>query len=245
MNKPQLRNTAKRFLRKVGYDVNKYVAGDYSQRPAANKFQLLKYYNIDVVFDVGANTGRYGTELRHAGYTGRIISFEPLSSSYKQLRTVSANDELWETTQSALGDVDGAAEINISSNPQFSSILKVMPEANQTVSQPTYVGKEEVVISRLDTILDAFIDEEEKLFLKIDAPGYVKQILDGAVGVIHKIAGIQVKTSLVTMYEGEYLINDMISYVKDLGFNLTSIEPGFSNLETGQLVQADLLFFRQ
>lgn len=40
---------------------------------------LLERYQIETVLDVGANEGQFGAALRHSGYHGRLISFEPAS----------------------------------------------------------------------------------------------------------------------------------------------------------------------
>ncbi|MCI0471576.1 MAG: class I SAM-dependent methyltransferase, partial [Candidatus Aminicenantes bacterium] len=56
--------------------------------------------------------------------------------------------------------------------------------------------------------------------------------------------GIQIEASLVPQYKGETLLPEMVRYAGKLGFTLMSIEPGFHDPDTGQLLQADLIFFR-
>jgi hypothetical protein len=56
----------------------------------------LRQFKIDLVLDVGANMGQFASEIRHCGYAGRIVSFEPLSQAHGQLLQSSAGDSLWE-----------------------------------------------------------------------------------------------------------------------------------------------------
>lgn len=240
-----IQRTARKLLRKVGYDVQRYVSSDFATRPAERRLQLMRHYGINLVFDVGANVGQYAQDLRRMGYNGRIVSFEPLSAAYKQLRTVAADDSNWECAQVALGDFDGASEINVAANSQSSSLLSMLPEHEHAAPESRYIGKEEIVVSRLETILDAFMKEEEKLFLKIDAQGYEKRILDGADAVMNHITGVQVEASLVQLYDGEMVLDEMVRFMHQHGFTLMSIEPGFSSGTTGQMYQADLVFFRK
>ena len=44
---------------------------------------LLPFLAVDCVFDVGAHVGEYSTSLRRAGYSGDIVSFEPVSGSFR------------------------------------------------------------------------------------------------------------------------------------------------------------------
>jgi hypothetical protein len=40
--------------------------------------RFLRHFEVDCVFDVGANSGQYATMVRErAGYLGPIVSFEP------------------------------------------------------------------------------------------------------------------------------------------------------------------------
>ena len=63
---------------KLGIDITRY-------RPATTEVgrlsAMLGHHGVDLVFDVGANTGQFATALRTAGYVGTIVSFEPLSSA--------------------------------------------------------------------------------------------------------------------------------------------------------------------
>ncbi len=73
------------------------------------------------------NIGQYAKLLREFGYSGRIVSFEPLSSAYSQLKAVSKKDPLWEIApQAAIGNQEGEIIINIAGNSYSSSALPML-----------------------------------------------------------------------------------------------------------------------
>ena len=228
------------LIRGYGYDVIKY---NHRSNPIARRVKLMSQYKIDLVFDVGANTGQYATNLRTLGYRGRIVSFEPLTSAYKSLVSLADEDPLWYTVNIALGDQDGKAEINIASNSQSSSILDMLPSHTNSAPDSAYVGKEEITIRKIDTIIDEYRRPANTLYLKIDAQGYEKTIIQGAINSLDKITGIQLEVSLIPLYKGEALLADMIDYMSTQGYTLMSLEPGHGDPSTGQLLQVDCIFF--
>ena len=181
MNKFIYKN--KSFLLKIkrkinfltGFEIIKYPTPELDRR-----IKLLKNYQIDVVFDVGANIGQYGSELRNIGYKGRIISFEPTHDAFKKLQEISKNDNLWDVYNFSLGERDGTTAINISENSVSSSLLESLPELNESAPRASFVRTEEIEIKKLDSIFNSLNIKNKNIYLKIDTQGYEKQVLDGA-----------------------------------------------------------------
>lgn len=236
-----LREKIRGLLRKRGLDI---VAFSPATHPLARRMYLLKTHHINIVFDIGANTGQYASKLRDLGYAGRIVSFEPLSTAYKDLVKRASGDRLWQTVNMALGNADGSEVINVAENSQSSSMLEMLPAHRGLAPNCRYIGTESVTVRKLDTIIDNYLQSDDQLYLKIDAQGYERKIIEGAENTLKRISGIQLETSLVELYKGEMLLVDMIKFMSDRNYQLMSVEPGFIDRRSGQLLQLDCIFFR-
>ena len=238
-----LKKTIKKLSRSLGIDLKRY---NVQTSEAAKMQRLLAYHNIDLVFDVGANIGQYAKLLRELGYSGRIVSFEPLSSAYSQLKAVSKKDPLWEIApQTAIGNQEGEITINIAGNSQSSSALPMLDAHLESAPESAYSGSETVKLSRLDTLAKDYIKSETKsIFLKIDVQGLEKQVLEGATAILPLVKGIKLELSLVPLYEGQVLFKEMIDIIEKLGYELYGIEPGFTAEKTGRMLQMDGIFFK-
>jgi FkbM family methyltransferase len=49
---------------------------------------FIENRGINLVLDVGANVGQFGLSLRNRGYAGQIMSFEPVSDAFNELKKV-------------------------------------------------------------------------------------------------------------------------------------------------------------
>src|SRR5690242_4817270 len=88
--------------------------GSAAKRAARQLMQGFDRFGIDFVFDVGANRGQFAQQIRAAGFSGRIVSFEPLSDAHEKLRQAATRDVLWSVhDRCALGDSDGSTVIHI------------------------------------------------------------------------------------------------------------------------------------
>ncbi len=236
-----IKSHIKKSLRKIGYDITKY---QFTTHSVARLGKLLDVYKINLVFDVGANVGQYGMQLRELGYKKRIISFEPLTSAYDKLIQHSNADNLWDTINIGLGNQDTTCDINIAGNSFSSSIRNMLDSHIQAAPHSKYLGKEKIQLRKLDSVINDFISNDDNIFLKMDTQGYEKNVLDGAEKTLAKINTIQLEMSLTPLYEGETLFPAMLKLLLDKNFSLVSIQQGFSDPKTGELLQIDCIFHR-
>ena len=229
------------IIRLLGFDLHRISTSTNSN------FQLLKSlerFSVDFVFDIGANTGQFALELRSVGFKGRIVSFEPLPDAYQKLALVATRDPRWDVCQSAIGDVDGEAEINIAGNSVSSSILPMLAAHSRAAANSAYVGKVKVPVARLDSIINEYLAGSEKYFLKIDTQGFEWQVLDGACEALANAQGVLCELSLLPLYEGQHLWLEIMERLKRAGFCLWAIQTGFTDPHTGRTLQVDAIFFR-
>ncbi|MGA1824850.1 MAG: FkbM family methyltransferase [bacterium] len=206
--------------------------------------ELLERYNINIIFDIGANIGQYALELRDIGYKGKIVSFEPLSAAYTILHRKTMKDKKWVAINLAIGDVDSESEINVSENLQSSSLLEMLPSHKKSFPKSVYIGKEKIKIRKIDSILNQYCQKKDRLFIKMDAQGYEKLIIEGASHSIISILGIQLEMSFMPLYQNELTFWQMKSFLEKCGFTLMSVEPGVRDPKTGEMLQIEGIFYR-
>ncbi len=207
---------------------------------------LLVQRRVDVVLDVGANTGQFATGLRQWGYRGRIVSFEPLPAAYATLAAHAVADAKWTAEPYALGATDTQADLNVSDLSVFSSIRTPLDAVRAFDSRSATVAVESVPVRRLDAVFDTHVRPGERVFLKIDTQGYESAVLDGAEGVLDRVDGIQLELSTRALYQDEALADTMVARMAALGFVFGQIAPVvFDPAEGGTvLIQFDAVFIR-
>jgi FkbM family methyltransferase len=207
---------------------------------------LIKRLHPVVVLDVGANTGQYGRMLRAIGYGGLIISFEPLASAHKKLAVEAGADGNWLVApRAALGSAKGSIEINVSRNSVSSSVLPMNDAHLSVAPKSRYVATETVALERLDDLLPSIFSGAGPVFLKMDTQGYEEEVLKGAAGILSKVVAIQMEISLIPLYQGAPTLVHLVSAMREFGFELFQVIPGFRDVATGQLLQLDGIFVRQ
>jgi FkbM family methyltransferase len=231
-----IKQRIKIFGQLLGIEISSFPTAALKSRK-----QFMKIGKFDVVLDVGANVGQFGKEIRALGYLGQIVSFEPLSSAFSILKKTADLDKQWIANNFALGSYNETTEINISQHSASSSLLNFDDNYILENKNLTVINTEKIEVKKLDDIfIDYIHSESSNVLLKLDTQGFEKAVLEGSLGILDRIQGIQIETSLKELYQGETLFVDMLVYLQGLGFEIFTLEPYYYEANSHQLLQAEV-----
>lgn len=167
-----------------------------------------------------------------------------MNSAFNLLKSKAKNDLDWEVFNYALGNEEEKREINVSENSFSSSILNILPAHLKAEPRSRYIGKEVINIKTLDSLFIGLVKTAKNIYLKIDAQGFERKIIEGAENSLAHVDTVQMEMSLTPLYEGELLFNEMCLLMSKKGYTLVTINNGFSDSVSGQLMQVDGIFHR-
>ncbi len=206
----------------------------------------LQSSQTDLVLDVGANSGQFALQLFKAGFTGRIISFEPLSSAHASLSEAAQSNPRWEIApRCAIGATVGSAVINIAGN-SFSSSLRPMLGCHLAAApESAYVGTETVPVETLRSVIaQRFAGEAPRFALKIDTQGFEDQVLDGLGEHVEQCTAVLLEMPLNSLYGGAADLPTLFARLVQCNFHCVGMSPGHKNPRTGDAIEVDGFFVR-
>lgn len=236
-----LKQLSHKIFQYFGFDVIRYTKENFI---SLKRKSIIQSRGISLVLDVGASEGHYALDLRKMGYDGRIISFEPLSSSFKILQKNAGTDSLWNCENLAIGNYDGDTQINVAGRSTSSSLLPILPLHINTCPESAYISKEKVIVARIDSLAKRWIKPYDRLLLKMDVQGYEKQALQGAENTMNYVWAVELELSFLPLYDGAPLAYEMLDYLKNMNFFPVSFNSVLVDPATDQLLQVDGLFIR-
>lgn len=229
-----MKDRLKSIVRSAGYEIRRH-------HPDLAEF--LDSRSVDLVLDVGANEGQFAQELRWRGYTGRVISFEPVADVFQKLERNCAADEKWHCRNTALGETIGIIEINVSKNTAMSSIVGQTEVGRNSIYETDVVRVDTVPITTLDAIFSEFVDD--RVFLKVDTQGFEQHVLRGGKGSFHRLLGVQLELPLVHLYEGTWNFDEALLFMRENGFTLSQLRPvTYYSQDPMSLLEVDCIFRR-
>ncbi|MEV0220025.1 FkbM family methyltransferase [Streptomyces sp. NPDC050704] len=206
---------------------------------------LLERYRVNCVFDVGANTGQYGKGLRRFGYTGRIVSFEPVADTFAKLRRSAEKDPDWQVYNFALGREDAVQSIHV----DWKSMNSLLPPSEYGKGRYKRFVKgrtEEIEVRRLDGVMEKVLEgvADPRPYLKMDTQGFDMEVFAGAGKRIADFVGMQSEVAALRLYEGSPAMGEAIAAYEEAGFGITGMYPVTREEPSGRVVEFDCVMMR-
>lgn len=215
----------------------------YGVVPTVDLLPILAGICPKTVVDVGANRGQFALLARWEMATERLIMIEPLSDCVVHLNTLFAADDNVRILEGAAGAEERTATVNVSADPDSSSLLAITERQAQEYPGTQKAGEQTTQVFRLDQVLDC-ADLVPPVLLKIDVQGFELEVLRGAKDLLDCVDWILVEVSFSELYEGQPLAGHVIAWLAEHEFLLASGSWSSGRISRGPL-QGDLIFARR
>jgi FkbM family methyltransferase len=209
--------------------------------------QFLRHFEVDCVFDVGANAGQYARMLRtEIGYQGSIVSFEPIPELAGQLREQARTQNGWFVEELALDEQEGQASFNVLAGNQFSSLHTVSEEGSDLFRKQTQLTRQiDVRTSTLALQLQKYRQELgfKRPFLKMDTQGHDVAVANGAGKQLKQFVGLQSELAIKRLYDDSPSFQEALEFYRERGFELSALVPNnFGHFP--RLLEIDCIMYR-
>lgn len=209
--------------------------------------RVLDALHVNCVVDVGAHHGQFGALVRSTGYRGRLLSFEPVPSSFRVLTAQAAGDAEWRCLQYALGSEGGTRPMYVTSASSCASFLEPSAAARKALGAESVAVRDvfEIEVLRLDAIMDTLVHDlrRPRIFLKMDTQGHDLEVLHGAAGSMDAIVGLQSELAVQAMYDGMPDFRTALDHMHALGFALSGLFPVALDREL-RIIELDCIMIR-
>jgi len=223
-----------RTTRRLGYDFVKLTHTSLGAQAsvealAAHLRDLFAAARITCVLDVGANQGQYYEFLRDwVGYSGRVISFEPVPALAGELELRAASDPLWTVCSFALGSREETLPLRIAEHSGWSSLLeKAKAQVTEVADSVNVKEIVPVPVRRLDRVLSRVLPDytNTNIYLKIDTQGFDLEVLKGAGTMLASIAALQTELEFLPIYANAPSFISVLEYLQANQYSLTGAFP--------------------
>ncbi|MEE4537190.1 MAG: FkbM family methyltransferase [Erythrobacter sp.] len=237
----RLLQTVRRLIERAGYEVHPKADHFISDQVA-----LLPDRAAPVIFDIGANNGKFAHSYRTCLPSARVFCLEPIPHLAAKLREEQAGSrEGVEVIEAALSDADGYAPFFINEFEDTSSLLQPdsegMPESYRSAMKPK--KRVEVRTTRLDTLMRQ-CNLERIDILKMDIQGGEYAALKGAAESLaaRRISIIALEVFMERYYRDQPVFGDIAALLARYDYRLHRLYNISFSGRNGRPQWADAIF---
>lgn len=195
---------------------------------------ILKSFNADCVFDIGARDGKQSLLFRSALPKAQIMAFEANPRNFKK---ISNDDKIKDNSikifNLAVCERNGTTAFFIDQNIGMSSILT--PSTNDTLEQIL-----EIDSVRLDTFIINSGLKCNNIGLWIDVEGSSFEVLSGIENCVHQISFIHVEVENYEMRQNQHTFEAVYELAHKYGFEMVA-----TSLIDEEKCQGDTVFIHK
>lgn len=204
---------------------------------------FIKIYEIDNVYDIGANKGQFLKQILSFNFKGKVNCYEPIPSAARCLIDFTKQNANVRVFNFALSNSQGRQKFYITTDLASSSLLESSQIVDYSSGRASIIDEIEVVVHRLDDLKHIFGDGERN-FMKIDVQGSELAVLEGARLTLKNCVMVLIEVSLTELYAGQSKFDEVIAFMLAEGFKVLDLFDSFRSETDGSLLQADMLFVR-
>lgn len=190
--------------------------------------RFLNHFEVDCIFDVGANAGQYAKMVRALGFAGPIISYEPIPALAGNLRRMAERDGNWHVEELALDDREREATFHVMAGSQFSSLKAPSYSETDRFRENNRIAEE--VPLRTARLAEQYDHYAKRLgfrrpFLKMDTQGNDLAVARGAGERLQHFVGLQSELAFKKIYDDQSGYRAALDFYLSQGFELSALVP--------------------
>ena len=196
-----------------------------------------------VVYDIGASVGVVSVCLAKLPNVKAIHAFEPIPASFEALSKLVGGCPQVQCHQVALSDEAGIRTMCLSRSADSSSLLPLTDLGLAEFPGTETDNRIQVRVTRLDDYVRELSLPQPNL-IKIDVQGFEDRVLRGGPITIRKAKYCVIEMSMLPLYEGSPLFDDIYKTMRGMGFQLIGFAGDLKGI-SGRQLQADGIFVNE